>query len=183
MPEEDRVTFARPVEAIQVPSGDRITLEAGTEGRIIQALGGTYSVVTDNGYMVRVAGKDGDAIGQPIVEDAAASVVPETREQVEEAVWDQLRTCYDPEIPFNIADLGLIYSCAVSDLEDGGRRVKIEMTLTAPGCGMGDVLKAEVEDKVHTIPTVTETDVEVVFEPPWDFNMIPDATKLTMGMM
>jgi probable FeS assembly SUF system protein SufT len=102
---------------------------------------------------------------------------------VEELVWEQLRTCFDPEIPFNIADLGLIYGCSVSEPAEMKRRVEIQMTLTAPGCGMGDVLKAEVEDKVAGIPTVDQVDVEIVFEPPWDFSMIPDATKLTMGMM
>ncbi|MPZ14028.1 MAG: putative Fe-S cluster assembly protein SufT [Chloroflexi bacterium] len=182
---DERITFSRDCEVIQVPAGSRMVLHAGTGGSIHQALGGTYTVVTDEGFMVRVQNQDVDAIGKDLDStiQQLASAQPQSAEEVEGLVWDQLRTCFDPEIPVNIADLGLVYACAVTVRDGGGYRVHIEMTLTAPGCGMGDVLKAEVESKLPTIPGITETDVELVFDPPWDFSMIPDAAKLTLGMM
>jgi probable FeS assembly SUF system protein SufT len=158
-------------------------LPAGTTGMITQALGGTYTVITNDGYMVRIQSKDADALGKELSADAADAPTSEAPEDVEQAVWDQLRTCFDPEIPINIADLGLVYGCRVKPIEDGGNRVEIEMTLTAPGCGMGDVLKAEVESKLDELPGVKEYDVQLVFDPPWDYSMIPDAAKLTLGMM
>jgi probable FeS assembly SUF system protein SufT len=181
---EERVTLSRDCPAIEVPSGDRIVLAAGSGGVITQSLGGTFSVITDQGYMVRIAGADADAIGKAA--DVAAGPegpASEAPEDVEAAVWDQLRTVYDPEIPINLADLGLVYGCRVHPLDEGGNRVEIEMTLTAPGCGMGDVLKAEVESKVERLPGVKELDVQLVLDPPWDYSMIPDAAKLTLGMM
>ena len=181
---EERVTLSRDCEAIEVPSGDRIMLPAGSSGVITQSLGGTFSVITDEGYMVRIASKDADAIGKAAEAgpgpEAPASDAPE---DVEKAVRDQLRTVYDPEIPVNLADLGLVYACRVRPLQEGGNRVEIEMTLTAPGCGMGDVLKAEVESKVETLHGVSELDVQLVLDPPWDYSMIPDAAKLTLGLM
>jgi probable FeS assembly SUF system protein SufT len=182
---EERVTLNRDCAAIQVPSGTWITVPAGSTGVIMQSLGGTYTVGLDSGDMVRIEGKDGDALGKEPLSTLPdpATTKAETAEEVAELVWDQLRTCYDPEIPINIADLGLVYGCAVAPLVEGGHRVEIKMTLTAPACGMGDVLKAEVESKVERLPGVKETDVELVFEPPWDYNMIPDAAKLTLGMM
>jgi probable FeS assembly SUF system protein SufT len=181
---EERVTLSRDCPAIEVPSGDRIVLPAGSGGVITQSLGGTFSVITDQGFMVRIAGADADAIGKA-AEAGAGPEAPasEAPEDVEKAVWDQLRTVYDPEIPINLADLGLVYGCRVNPLDEGGNRVEIEMTLTAPGCGMGDVLKAEVESKVERLPGVKELDVQLVLDPPWDFSMIPDAAKLTLGMM
>ena len=186
MYDQERVTLSRESAAIQIPSGTWITVPAGSAGVILQSLGGTYTVALDNGNLVRIEGKHGDALGKEplstLPEPEAAKA--ETSEEVEELVWDQLRTVYDPEIPINLADLGLVYGCAVTPAQEGsGHRVEIKMTLTAPACGMGDVLKAEVESKVSQIPGVSETDVELVFEPPWDYNMIPDAAKLTLGMM
>jgi len=180
----EAVTFSRDVEVIQVPSGYKMVVPAGTNALMTQALGGTYTLVTSNGFMVRVQNKDADAIGKevegvPSPEAASA----ETPEELEQLVWDQLRTCYDPEIPVNIADLGLVYRCEVKPLAEGGNRVEIDMTLTAPGCGMGDVLKAEVESKVAALPGVKGLDVDLVFDPPWDFSMIPDAAKLQLGLM
>ena len=181
---EEHVTLSRDCEAIEVPSGDRIMLPSGSGGVITQSLGGTFSVITDQGYMVRIASKDADAIGKAAdVGPAPDAVASEAPDDVEKAVWEQLRTVYDPEIPVNLADLGLIYGCRVRALDDGGNRVEIEMTLTAPGCGMGDVLKAEVESKVEMLPGVRELDVQLVLDPPWDFSMIPDAARLTLGMM
>ena len=179
----EQVTLTRECDAIQVPSGTKMKLAAGTTGTLTQALGGTYTVITNDGYMVRIQNKDADALGKE--SEAAETETPasEAPEDVEKAVWDQLRSCYDPEIPINIADLGLVYGCRVKPLPEGGNRVEIEMTLTAPGCGMGDVLKAEVESKLDELPGVKEYDVQLVFEPPWDYSMIPDAAKLTLGMM
>lgn len=185
METNEPVTLSRDCEAIQVPSGSRITLPAGTDGLILQSLGGTYTVATSEGYMVRIAGKDADALGKRPESGPPGhrDVTVETPDEMENLVWDELRTCYDPEIPVNIADLGLVYGCVVTPLAEGGYRVEIRMTLTAPGCGMGDVLKAEVESKVQDLAGVREIDVELVFDPPWDFSMIPDAAKLTLGMM
>jgi probable FeS assembly SUF system protein SufT len=168
-----------------VPSGAKIVVPAGSTGVILQSLGGTYSVGIDQGHqLVRIAAKDADALGQePVFGPDLSAVQADTAEDVGNLVWDQLRTCFDPEIPINIADLGLVYGCDVTPLDSDGFRVEIKMTLTAPGCGMGDVLKVEVEDKVSALPGVSELDVELVFEPPWDYSMIPDAAKLTLGMM
>jgi probable FeS assembly SUF system protein SufT len=183
--ESETVKFTRDCEVIQVPSGVRMTVKEGTNALITQDLGGTYTLVTSNGEMVRVTGRDADAIGKSVPDLPAAAIVgnADDPEELEEAVWDQLRTCYDPEIPINIADLGLVYRCEVVPLDEGGNRVEIDMTLTAPACGMGDVLKAEVEQKVAELPGVKELDVQLVLDPPWDYSMIPDAAKLTLGMM
>jgi probable FeS assembly SUF system protein SufT len=184
MESSETVKFTRDCEVIQVPSGDRLTIKEGTNALITQSLGDTYTLVTSNGDMVRVTGRDADAIGKPIPESPVDTAVStEDPEEMEEQVWDTLRTCYDPEIPVNIADLGLVYRCEVSSLEEKQYRVEIDMTLTAPACGMGDVLKAEIETKVAELPGVKELDVQLVFDPPWDFHMIPDAAKLTLGMM
>ena len=178
----EQITLSRDVEAIQVPTGNRMKLPAGTTGTIMQALGGTYTVITSDNYMVRIQSKDADALGKE-VEAELEKPTSQNVEDVEAAVWDLLRTVYDPEIPVNIADLGLVYGCRVKEIEGSGNRVEIEMTLTAPGCGMGDVLKAEVESKLDDLPGVNEYDVQLVFDPPWDYSMIPDAAKLTLGMM
>jgi probable FeS assembly SUF system protein SufT len=180
---DDNVTFVRDCETIMIPSGERITIPEGTKALITQSLGGTYTVVTNQGYMVRIASTDADAIGRERTDDPAENAPPpESAEDVEKLVWDQLRTVFDPEIPVNIADLGLVYHCGVQPVDEA-YRVDIQMTLTAPGCGMGDVLKAEVEDKVQAIPGVKEMDVELVFDPPWDMTMMPDAAKLALGLM
>ena len=179
----EQVTLTRECDAIQVPNGTRMKLPAGSTGTITQALGGTYTVITSDGYMVRIQSKDADALGKEADGTEPEKPASDAAEDVEAAVWDALRTCYDPEIPVNIADLGLVYACRVKPLDEGGNRVEIEMTLTAPGCGMGDVLKAEVESKLDELPGVKEHDVQLVFDPPWDYSMIPDAAKLTLGMM
>ena len=183
--ENESVKFTRDVEVIQVPNGDKMVVHEGDSGLITQSLGDTYTIITNNGFMVRLAHKDADAIGKE--EEAArarekAAVEVASREEMEEAVWEQLRSCYDPEIPVNIADLGLIYRCDVAEL-NGGYDVDIDMTLTAPGCGMGDVLAAEVQDKLLQLPQVKQATVNIVFDPPWDYHMIPDAAKLQLGMM
>jgi probable FeS assembly SUF system protein SufT len=180
----EEVTFTRNAEAVMIPSGERVLVPEGASGTITQSLGGAYTLITDRGLMIRVSGKEVEAIGkapQNIVESAPAEEL--TQEKLEELVWDQLKTCYDPEIPVNIVDLGLVYLCELQEDAEGGKDVKIKMTLTAPGCGMGPVLAADVKNKVESIPGVKRAEVEVVFDPVWDRSMMSDAAKLQLGMM
>lgn len=176
------VRFERDTDVVMVPQGEEVTLPAGSVGYITQSLGGSFTVFVE-GNLFRIAGKDADAIGkqapQPIELDAGAD-----DEAVEKLVWSQLRTCFDPEIPINVVDLGLVYSAEVKPHADkpGQRLVEVRMTLTAPGCGMGDVLVADVRDKVEMIPTVAEADVELVFDPPWTRDMMSEAARLQVGM-
>ena len=175
------VRFERDCAAVLVPQGDAVTLPAGTVGYITQALGGSYTVFVE-GNLFRIAGQDADAIGkeptEPLDLPAGAS-----DDDVEQLVWRQLRTCFDPEIPINIVDLGLVYEAVVSRREDGERTVAVKMTLTAPGCGMGDILVDDVRNKLELIPTVAEADVELVFDPPWTRNMMSEAARLETGML
>ena len=180
----EEITVSREVDSILVPMGNTMTLPAGTKVRITQALGTTFTVVTDQGYMVRIAGKDADALGQEPPAEAPTGPVETavTREELEEQVWDQLRTCYDPEIPVNIAELGLIYGCEITPHPEGGHRVDVRMTLTAPGCGMGDILASEVDAKIRALPGVRDVHVELVFDPPWDLSMMPESARLALGL-
>ncbi len=164
-----------------VPSGHAIKLQPGLAGFISQALGGSFTLYIE-GNLYRLAGSEADAIGKEPIE------LPElppnaTEEDVKALAWKQMATCFDPEIPINIVDLGLIYECTVSPLEAGTRTVEVKMTLTAPGCGMGDVLVADVKDKIEQIPTVREAKVELVFDPPWSREMMSPAAQLQTGMM
>ncbi|MGH2727933.1 MAG: putative Fe-S cluster assembly protein SufT [Actinomycetota bacterium] len=178
------IALTRDCEAIQVPSGTRILLPKGTTVRITQSLGDTYTVTTDHGYMVRISGRDADAVGLAASKGAAVEAARvASAEDLEKLVWDELKTCYDPEIPVNIVDLGLVYHCEVTPLPEGGNRVTVKMTLTAPGCGMGSVLAAEAEGKIAQLPTVRQASVEVVFEPPWNPRMMSEAARLELGMM
>ncbi|HEX7915470.1 putative Fe-S cluster assembly protein SufT [Rudaea sp.] len=175
------IVFERDCNAVMVPQGETVSLPAGQNGYITQALGGSFTVFVD-GNLFRIDGKDADAIGKepptPIELDADAS-----EEEVEKLVWQQLRTCFDPEIPVNIVDLGLVYECNVGKVENGERKVEVKMTLTAPGCGMGDILVDDVRSKIEAIPTIAEADVELVFDPPWNHAMMSDVAKLETGMM
>jgi probable FeS assembly SUF system protein SufT len=173
-------TVSRDVPAREIPSGTPITLRAGDPVIITQSLGGSYTVMTPVGFLARVDGKDADAIGEPVVTVDAAAQEGKT---LEEQAWDQLRTCYDPEIPVNIVDLGLVYACALTPIEGGGNKIDVKFTLTAPGCGMGDVLREDIKGKLLSIPGITEADVQVVFDPPWSLQMMSDAAKLQLGMM
>jgi probable FeS assembly SUF system protein SufT len=173
---------ARDVPAREIPSGTPITLKAGDPVIITQTLGGSFTVMTPVGFLARIDGKDADAIGEQVaVVDEAAS----SGKTAEELAWDQLRTCFDPEIPVNIVDLGLVYSCNLTPLEGeaGGNRIDVKFTLTAPGCGMGDVLREDIKGKLLTVPSITEADVQVVFDPPWSLQMMSEAAKLQLGMM
>ncbi|WP_028081104.1 putative Fe-S cluster assembly protein SufT [Solimonas soli] len=174
------VTLTRDVIGILIPQGTKVELPEGAKAQITQALGGSFTVQVE-GHLFRLEGKDADAIGQEIARgpDVAADA---SDEDIEKAVWDQLRTCYDPEIPVDIVELGLVYECKVEAIEAGRRRATVRMTLTAPGCGMGDILVADVKSKIEQIPTIAETDVELVFDPPWNQSMMSEAAKLATGM-
>jgi len=176
------IPLSRDCEAILIPGGDKVTLRAGTQVRITQSLGGSYTLQTEQGYLVRLEDKDADAIGRQVVVPPSAGN-PATAEgtDVEKSVWAQLKTIYDPEIPINIVDLGLVYVCRIVPLASGGNQVEIEMTLTAPGCGMGHVLKADAERKIRGLPGVTDVRVEVVMTPPWSPAMMSEAVKRQMG--
>jgi len=175
------IRLERDCPAIMVPQGQQVTLPAGQSGYITQALGGSFTVFVD-GNLFRISGSDADALGKeppdPLLLPADAGDA-----DVERLVWQQLRTCYDPEIPVNIVDLGLVYDCALETGEDGRRQVRVSMTLTAPGCGMGDILVDDVRSKLERIPTVAGADVELTFDPPWNHSMMSDVAKLETGML
>ena len=185
MKTNERTILRRDCEAFQIPNGNVVTLPAGSEVQITQSLGGTHTVMTSNGSLVRIAEADADALGKETTGEslARASTVPTGPAGVEQLVWDQLRTCFDPEIPVNIVDLGLVYHCQATPVPEGGDKVEIRFTLTAPGCGMGGVLKADMERKIRQLPGVTDVDVEVVFEPPWNQEMMSEAAKLELGLL
>ena len=178
---QEPVVVNRDVRAVIVPAGVEVKLRPGTVGTITQALGGSYTIYVE-GNLFRIAGVDGDAIGR---EPIAPPELPAgaSDQDVNRVVWDQLRTCFDPEIPINIVDLGLVYEASVSHREEGGRLVTVRMTLTAPGCGMGDILVDDVRSKLDMIPTVEDTDVELVFDPPWNRHMMSEAARLETGML
>jgi probable FeS assembly SUF system protein SufT len=179
--EQEPVTLQRDVEAVMVPAGIPVTLREGKIGFITQALGGSFTVYVE-GNLFRVAGKDADALGKEVV--TGPELPPDaTDDDVKKLVWDQMRSCYDPEIPINIVELGLVYTCDILRDENGERIADIKMTLTAPGCGMGEVLVQDVRDKVEVIPTIKRADVELVFDPPWNQSMMSEAARLQTGMM
>lgn len=173
------ITLNRACEVIEIPSGTRTTLPEKSTVRIMQTQGSSYTVTGDYGCMYRIDGRDADALGLPVPESAKSKA---DEPFSEELVWRELKTVFDPEIPVNVVDLGLIYSCVVAPLQDGGNRVDIKMSMTAPGCGMGNVLKADVESKVSQLPSVKQVDVEIVFDPPWSFGRMSEAAKLQLGM-
>lgn len=178
----EEVTFSRNAEAIMIPSGEKVLVPKGAQATITQSLGGAYTLITDRGLMVRVSGPEVEAIGKSPAETTEVKPEELTPEKLEEMVWDQLKTCYDPEIPVNIVDLGLVYLCELEDTAEG-KNVRIKMTLTAPGCGMGPVLASDVKMKIEALPGVKNAEVEVVFDPVWDRSMMSDAAKLQLGMM
>jgi probable FeS assembly SUF system protein SufT len=178
--ENEPFVVYRDVKGVIVPAGDEVNLKAGQAGYITQALGGSFTVYVD-GNLFRIAGEDADAIGKEVVKPP--ELPPNaTEEDVLKLVWDQLRTCYDPEIPINIVDLGLVYECDVKLNEDATRTVEVKMTLTAPGCGMGEILVDDAKDKIERIPTVREARVELVFDPPWNQSMMSEVARLQTGM-
>lgn len=179
--DHEPIVVQRDVRAVIVPAGIEVKLRTGSVGYVTQALGGSFTVYVE-GNLFRIAGADGDAIGK---EPLKSPELPPgaTDDDVSRIVWDQLRTCFDPEIPVNVVDLGLVYDCSIAPNADGTRDVAVRMTLTAPGCGMGEVLVADVRDKLLMIPTVRQADVELVFDPPWNHSMMSEAARLQTGMM
>ncbi len=180
-PNSERVVFTRECPAIVIPSGDEVTLPEGSSGFITQALGGSFTIYIE-GNLFRIAGIDADAIGK---EPLTPPEVPAdaTEEEIESVIWQQLRTCFDPEIPINVVDLGLIYRCEVTRADDGSRVVFVDMTLTAPGCGMGPVLMEDVREKIEIVPTIDRAEVELVFDPPWNRSMMSEAAQLEAGLL
>ncbi|HET9790318.1 MAG TPA: putative Fe-S cluster assembly protein SufT [Candidatus Angelobacter sp.] len=171
------VVVSRDLLGMQIPSGIPHPIAAGTHVRLTQALGGSYTVMTDQGYLLRIDAKDADAIGIAHEEVAAAG----PQDFNEKLVWDQLRTIYDPEIPVNVVDLGLIYECQIHPVPEGNQ-IDIKMTMTAPGCGMADVLKADVQRRLSALPTVSAVNVEVVFEPQWHPARMSEGARLQLGL-
>jgi probable FeS assembly SUF system protein SufT len=186
--ENDRTPIAltRDVEAVQIPAGTRVTLPAGTLVVLNQVLGGSYTVGYDYG-MARIDGKDADALGKTVTETkvttSSPAGKPATREEIEKQAWAQMKTCYDPEIPVNIVDLGLVYDCAVKPEAEGSYKVDVKMTLTAPGCGMGPVLTQDVQNRLLCIEGVDDVNVELVWDPQWNQGMMTEAAKLQLGLM
>ncbi len=172
------ITLSRDCEVIEIPSGMRNTLSAGTSVRIMQTLGGSYTITGGPyGAMYRVDARDADALGLAVPEASAAG----QRTFSEQLVWDELKTVFDPEIPVNIVDLGLVYGCNIAAADQGGNKIEVKMSMTAPGCGMGNVLKADVESKLARLPDVREVNVEIVFDPPWTPARMSEAAKLQLG--
>lgn len=171
------VQLTRDCKGIQIPNGETMTLEQGHEVYITQILGGMFTVETEWGYLVRIDGRDADALGQEIPKERQKpdwSQFP----SLEDAAWSQLRTCYDPEIPVNIVELGLVYKLEIADKD-----LRVQMTLTAPGCGMGEVLKTDIETKLQDIPGIESVTIDLTFDPAWSSEMMSDAARLQLGMM
>jgi len=180
-PTNEPFSLQRDVPAVIIPAGEELTLRKGTSGFITQSLGGSFTVYVE-GNLFRISGFDADALGK---EPVPRPKVPDnaTDEDIEAVIWNQLKTCYDPEIPVDIVNLGLVYRCEITPLENGQRSISIDMTLTAPGCGMGEVLVADAREKIAIIPTVADVTVELVFDPPWNVGMMSDEARLQTGLM
>ncbi len=177
-------SLTRDVEASIVPVGTKVTLQKGETAYVTQSLGGSYTVVV-NGNMFRIDGKDADALGFEVQTMPATATTsgPVTQEQLEKRVWESLKTCYDPEIPVNIVDLGLIYDCHLTPIGANSYKADVKMTLTAPGCGMGPVLAQDVQNKLISLEPIDEANVELVWDPPWNQGMMTEAAKLQLGLM
>lgn len=175
------ITLERDVIGVLVPQGSKVELPEGQQARITQALGGSFTIYVE-GHLFRIDGTDADALGK---EPPPPIELPEgaSAEDVEALAWQQLHTCYDPEIPIDIVELGLIYSCEINAEADDSRVAQVNMTLTAPGCGMGDFLVQDVKDKLERIPTIARADVELVFDPPWTQDMMSEAARVTAGLI
>ncbi len=175
------IALEQDCEATLIPGGDKVTLRRGESVVVTQALGGSFTVQTEQGYLVRIGAQDAPALGLDgaVVNEGPADSGPFELQKVIE----QLKTVFDPEIPVNVVDLGLIYACDAQPLADGGHRIEIKMSMTAPGCGMGDVLKDDALARVRSVPGVSDVDVELVWDPPWDPSRMSDAARLQLGML
>ena len=176
--------LTRDVDASVVPIGTKVTLQKGETAHITQSLGGSFTVIV-NGNMFRIAEQDADALGLEAKAAPApvAASGPLTQEELEKKVWEALKTCYDPEIPVNIVDLGLIYDCHLTPIGTDNFKADVKMTLTAPGCGMGPVLAQDVQNKLVSIEPIDEANVELVWDPPWNQGMMTEAAKLQLGLL
>ena len=177
----DRI-LSREVTATQIPSGDKQTLLAGDKVFIHQVLGGSYTVQTSTG-LFRLDGKDADAIGEKTADQAVKGALLEDGSPDPAAVWAQLRQVFDPEIPVNIVDLGLVYSMDISKDDAGGHKVDVAMTLTAPGCGMGPAIAEDAKGKILLVPGVADADVRITWEPSWNQSMISEEGKMKLGLI
>ena len=175
------IKILRDCDATLIPSGDEIKLIKGTLVRITQALGGDFTLYV-NGNLVKISGKDADAIGEEVDDRIEKSIEINNGEYSDDLVWEQLKTCFDPEIPVNIVDLGLIYDFSKKGNKKNGYSINIKMTLTAPGCGMGPSIAQDVDNKVSILPGVNDVLVEVVWDPVWDQSMMSEDAKLKLGM-
>jgi probable FeS assembly SUF system protein SufT len=175
-------TLSRDVTATQIPSGERIPLAAGTKVRVTQTLGGSYTVIIDFG-LARIDGRDADALGEEVAGPLTQTATAPDGAPDPEAIWDQLKKVFDPEIPVNIVDLGLVYSMDVEQVPAEGYRVNVSMTLTAPGCGMGPAIAEDARGKVLLVPGVSAADVRLVWEPPWNQSMISEEGKMRLGLV
>ena len=175
-----QIELTRDCDATVIPGGEKVTLRCGERVRVTQALGGSFTVITSLGYMVRIGSADSDALG---IEPIPIAEVPASGTFDLNQVLERLKGVFDPEIPVNIVDLGLIYACEALPLPDGGHRIEIEMSMTAPGCGMGDVLREDAIAMVKTVPGVTEVSVELVWDPPWGPNRMSEAALLQLDML
>lgn len=183
MTSDKAIVLKRDCEAVMVPSGEPLTLRGGSSVWITQTLGGSYTVMTDHGHMARVDGHDADALGvSASCEANDEEVAVNSKEEAERRVWEKLKTCFDPEIPVNIVDLGLIYDCAVSALSNGRYSATVRFSLTAQGCGMGQFLREDIRRKLLAIPAIQEAVVELVWEPPWSQSRMSGAAKLQLGI-
>ncbi|MFM8330634.1 MAG: putative Fe-S cluster assembly protein SufT [Candidatus Methylumidiphilus sp.] len=178
----ESIVLQRDVDVVQIPDGTPTLLNQGHVVTLFQSLGGNFTVTTERGYMVRIAGEDADALGKepPSISHLEQGEAPEA---VEKNCWEVMRTVFDPEIPVNIVDLGLVYLCQVTPAPTGGNTVQVIMTLTAPGCGMGPILQNDVESGIRGLPGVAKVNVEVVFDPPWSRDMMSEVAKLQLGMI
>lgn len=189
MKNANAVVLSRNVEATIVPAGEPAILNAGQKAQITQELGGTYTVLV-NGNLFRIEHADGDALGREIKvskvsETSSENGISRSEEELETEIWNQLKTCFDPEIPVNIVDLGLIYDCVLhpKKADETGRQVDVKMTLTAPGCGMGPMIAQDVQNKLMCIEEVAEANVALVWEPQWNQSMMSEAAQLQLGLM
>jgi len=181
MCERETITLTRDVNVVTIPDGNHGTLKKGEEVTLHQSLGNNYTVVTQYGHMVRIDGSDADALGKE-KHQLQTLVEEDDPEAVEKNCWEVMKTVYDPEIPVNIVDLGLVYQCHVEPLGEGKNAVHVKMTLTAPGCGMGPIIQGDVEKAIRKLPGVESVDVEIVLDPPWSRDMMSEVAQVQLGL-